>query len=88
MPISESGGRRRQDAYDPYEEIDTIGVTDAELMIRLRLPCTLHQKNFVGADGSQYQETILSKEQALILFEHLKNALFGDPQKRVRHREI
>lgn len=57
------------------QECDTVGVTDTELVVRLRLPSTLHQKLFT-VGNTTYQETILSKDMALILYEHLYRALF------------
>lgn len=59
------------------QECEVVGVTDTEMVVRLRLPCTLHQKVFV-VDGSTYQETIISKDMALILYEHLHRALFAN----------
>jgi hypothetical protein len=60
------------------QECEVVGVTDTEMVVRLRLPCTLHQKVFVLGDGTTYQETVLTKEQALILYEHLHRALFAN----------
>jgi hypothetical protein len=76
MPVEKERGGRMNDEMD--QNIETVGVTDTEFIVRLRLPCTLHQKNFTGPDGSIYQETILTKDQALILYEHLHRALFAN----------
>ena len=61
---------------DPTE-LEYLGVTDAELVVRMRLPTNLHQKVFQMQDGSGYQETILSKDQALKLYDHMHQALYG-----------
>lgn len=62
---------------DDPTELEYLGVTDTELVVRLRLPTNLHQKVFQAPDGTAYQETILSKDQGLTLYDHMHQAFFG-----------
>ena len=62
---------------DDPTHLEYLGVTDTELVVRMRLPTNLHQKVFQAPDGTAYQETILSKDQGLKLYDHLHQAFYG-----------
>jgi hypothetical protein len=62
---------------DSPSVLEHFGVTDCEMIVRMRMPTNLHQKDMMLPDGSVYQETILSKEAALRIYAHLHAALFG-----------
>lgn len=74
---------------DDPTHLEYLGVTDTELVVRLRLPTNLHQKVFQAPDGTAYQETILSKEQGLKLYDHMHQAFFGgEPTEDTRIEKI
>lgn len=57
--------------------LETFAVTDCEMIVRLRMPTNLHQRQMMLPDGSVFQETVLSKDHALKVYSDLHRALYG-----------